>query len=107
MGFRMNDDLMKRLTMAGCNRAVLIGIPLEHEARDRIEAQAAEIARLRGELASIRGACDSTKGEHVVMTKGRYRFCIHCGETMTAAKIKAADDFVRARAAIRANEDRP
>jgi hypothetical protein len=64
------------------------------------EAQAAEIARLRGELASIKGACDSTKGEHVIMSQGRYKFCIHCGETMTAAKIKAAEDFVRARAAL-------
>jgi NADH pyrophosphatase NudC (nudix superfamily) len=70
------------------------------EAEERLAEARAEVDRLRGELASINGACDSTKGEHVIMTQGKYKFCIHCGETMTAGKIKAAEDFVRARATL-------
>jgi hypothetical protein len=70
------------------------------ELSDLVKALRADNDRLRGELATIKGACDSTKGEHVIMKDGKYKFCIHCGETMTASKIKAAEDYVHARAAL-------
>jgi multidrug efflux pump subunit AcrA (membrane-fusion protein) len=40
----VSDDLLKRLTISGNNRATIFCIPIEHEARDRIEALQAQLA---------------------------------------------------------------
>lgn len=52
-----------------------------------LEAQAAELERLRGERDEARAqaglGCDARNGDaHTVISEGKYQFCCECGETI-------------------------
>ena len=112
---RQDEDLSTRNIVdwkfVGCSNCdISFGIPDGYDcgtayeqwntrATSEADALRAENERLRDELDAL-AVCAASKGEHIVITQGNYKFCSECGETLTAKKIKDAEKAVAARAAL-------